>query len=366
MSNTGVNVTTSSAFTANGSAISGATYTPGVEGTYDIVATYNGISSNVVQVTVTDPVPTAITLSSSNERPALNEEVTFTIMDDLGNDVTADSDIYVSGNLLSGNTFTAAETGVFDCYATYAGLTSPSTQIEYVVAFTQRVLVEDYTGTWCGYCPRVSHGLDLVDAQTEWAVPVAIHRGNDPWHYAAADPLLSLIGLTGYPTAMINRMEDWNYPEPSNVSQVTDQAGGSTYMGLSISSSISGSTIDATVKVKYSDDYSNQKIAVYLLQNGLPYNQVNYTSYYGGADPIVNFTHNHILRDHWTADIIGDTIPDQQAGDEFSISYTEALPSGVAPTADLEIVAFVIDATSNIVHNVQVAEVGTDSGYDLY
>jgi len=52
--------------------------------------------------------------------------------------------------------------------------------------FQKRVLIEDFTGTWCGYCPRVSYGIDRVMEQTTKAVPVAIHQqssGSDPYHF---------------------------------------------------------------------------------------------------------------------------------------------------------------------------------------
>lgn len=46
--------------------------------------------------------------------------------------------------------------------------------------------------------------------QTEFAVPVAIHRGNDPYTFSGASVLENLIGLQGYPDARLesfNRME---------------------------------------------------------------------------------------------------------------------------------------------------------------
>jgi len=79
--------------------------------------------------------------------------------------------------------------------------------------FTKNVLIEDYTGTWCQFCPRVIYGIQKVEAENLKAFPVAIHRGSngsDPYHFAAATDLENSIGLTGYPTAMLNRKTNWN------------------------------------------------------------------------------------------------------------------------------------------------------------
>jgi hypothetical protein len=51
-SNLNTDVTATSTFTANGTAISGATFSSLTAGTYSIVATYNGVTSNTVTVTV--------------------------------------------------------------------------------------------------------------------------------------------------------------------------------------------------------------------------------------------------------------------------------------------------------------------------
>lgn len=52
MSNLDTDVTATSTFTANGTAITGSTFSSLTAGTYNIVATYNGIASNAVTVTV--------------------------------------------------------------------------------------------------------------------------------------------------------------------------------------------------------------------------------------------------------------------------------------------------------------------------
>ncbi|MGK4569344.1 hypothetical protein [Flavobacterium sp. 3HN19-14] len=49
--------------------------------------------------------------------------------------------------------------------------------------FQKRVLIEDYTGTWCGNCTRVAYGIDQAKAISDRVVSVAIHSGDDPYDF---------------------------------------------------------------------------------------------------------------------------------------------------------------------------------------
>ena len=68
------------------------------------------------------------------------------------------------GTLNNPATFSSA--GVYNAYATYAlpdgsTLTSNTVELNAVAStHTTKVMIEDYTGTWCGYCPRVASALE--------------------------------------------------------------------------------------------------------------------------------------------------------------------------------------------------------------
>ena len=53
------------------------------------------------------------------------------------------------------------------------------------IEYKQYVLVEDYTGTWCGYCTRVSFAIEELKKQTNDAVVIAIHQG-DPMQFVTS------------------------------------------------------------------------------------------------------------------------------------------------------------------------------------
>ena len=220
--------------------------------------------------------------------------------------------------------------------------------------FTKNVLIEDFTGTWCGYCPRVAYGIEKVLEQNITAVPVAIHRGNDPYNFAEGSILESQINLTGYPTAMINRTLEWANPEPNNTIQVKNQTGPNADLGIAMNSTVANGTINLDVKVKFDANMTGLKLVVYALENNLIYNQTNYTSYYGGVSTIQNFEHDNVLRASLT-NILGDAITSNtNDGDIYSRNFTVNVPSNVANASNLSFVAFVI-GTDNKAINVRAA-----------
>lgn len=233
--------------------------------------------------------------------------------------------------------------------------------------FNQNVLIEDYTGTWSGYCPRVSHAIDLVNQQTSEAVVVAIHRGStdpnnssyDPYNFSA-EVLENLINLQGYPTAMLNRTTQWNYPEPNNVNQVIDLTSEPADVGLAISPSLDGDIMSIDVKVKFGGEFSDSeaKLVLYVLEDGLFYDQTNYTNYYGGSSVISNFEHNHVLRAS-LSNLRGDLIPEDEYSEDnvYQVNYTMAIPSNISVNENMTLVAFVTNEF-NAALNVRVANFG--------
>jgi hypothetical protein len=211
--------------------------------------------------------------------------------------------------------------------------------------FKKNVLIEDYTGTWCGNCTRVAYAIDLTKEQSDNVVSVAIHNGNDPYHFAGIDPLKNLI-LPNYqlalPVSRLNRMIVWTYPETSNVQEAIDLTGNNSGVGIAMNSTIANGNINLDVNMKFALDYSNLKLVVYLLEDGLIHYQRNYTDYYNAENPILNFEHNHVLRASIT-DILGDSITEEtKAGDLITKSFSLPVPDNIENADKLNFVAFLV------------------------
>lgn len=310
---------------------------------------------------------TSITLTLSSTSVQVGDNVSFTVTTNTGSTVTNFATIRLSGDIIpsTGYTCNNVNGGDLTFVAEYNGLTSNTATVSVdnsnvVGKFIKNVLIEDYTGTWCGYCPRVSHAIGLVEDETDRAVIVAVHS-DTPFGNSMVPTLENAFGVTGYPTAKLDRTNNWAYPEPNNVNQAIYMTGYND-VGIAMSPSINGNNLSVDVDVKFGDDYSEGnalKLVVYLLEDGLVYNQANYTSYYGGDDPIVGFVHNDVLRAGFTA-TLGDTIPagDVVAGNTYSTNLTMPIPSNVADSNNIKVVAMVVNYNNNSAINSREAHFG--------
>lgn len=227
--------------------------------------------------------------------------------------------------------------------------------IPVVGKFTKNVLIEDYTGTWCQYCPRVIYGIQKVETENLNAYPVAIHRYNsaDPYNFTPGDALETAIGLSGYPTAKLNRRLTWNNETSTN--EIKKLIKVNADLGLALNSTVSGGNINLDVNIKFDANLTGLKLVVYVLEDGLLHNQTNSTSYFGGANPIVGMEHNHVLRACLTNLVDGDALVGTNDGATITKNFTVAVPANVADEANIKFVAFVIDSTGKAI-NVRGAE----------
>ena len=303
----------------------------------------------------------------------INQEIPFKVITEEGTDITDVATFYVNGQQISGSVFSSPVVGDFQVYAEYEAngvLNITNTESFSVIIPKQKIIVEDYTGTWCGFCPRVTAAIhDLEQATNDIAV-VAIHETApsypDPMHFPQVQILKNAFDVQGFPAARINRSQEWAAPHP--VSDVTAIAGLDTDLAISINSEVVGSQLQVQVNVVYEQNSEvGDKLVVYLIEDGIVYGQINYynsdptSPYYQMGDEISDFVHNDALRHSFTG-VLGDPIPDTPALNEYIASYNFNIPADYV-IDNLEIVAMVVDANNNG-KNGQYAKVGQLEPYE--
>ncbi|WP_028872475.1 Omp28-related outer membrane protein [Psychroserpens burtonensis] len=369
--NLGTNVTASSELEIGNTVISNP-YTFNIVGDFEVTATNGGLTNSTIITVQAVPVPTAITIFADTDSFWFDEgSATFAVTDDLGNNITGLVTYAAESGALT-NPATFASAGVYNVTAVFTledntTLTSNVIEIKAVEStHTTKVLVEDYTGTWCQYCPRLAYALEQAVAASANIIPVALHDDND-MPFPNITSLLNTFGIDGFPQGRVNRTISWNESTNQPVALLANRQN----MGLAINSSISGTTITAEVNVHYDLKADSQnRIVVYLLENGLVYPQVNFyngdpsSPYYQQGNPIVDFVHNHTARTTLT-DVYGDDIPveDSVTGSTYTANYTLTVPGSVQNTGELELVAFVV-GPDNRVLNVQKADLGETKDFD--
>lgn len=348
-----------------------------------------------------DPIGESVTLSANTNSILIGEEIVFSLASNTSGDVTGEATYFINGQPIDGNSFIGVEVSEGnEAYARYNGLVSNKIHfnvVDQVVSqFTQKVLVEDYTGTWCGYCPRMATILDHLTSYSDRIIPVAIHCPGlpaDPWTYEFASEMVkpNNYNAGGQPKGKINRIYDLNqfqleYNCPSNdpsvyTSQMDSYLNQSAPLGLAINSTRNGNNLEMTVKVGFAiDELPQARLVVNLIEEDLVYSQANYLAnsnydnciYNSGAynvNPIPAFPQKHILLKSYT-DIFGDIIPQNEivSGGVYTKTFNVPLPPNVTNPDNLKIVAFVLGNGNEVknrpVINVQQANVGQDQPFD--
>lgn len=355
----------------NGEEIPGSTYEFAERGTYSVKAKYNDVESNTLNFEVVEASERVLTVSVS--KALRNQTVTFRLLDDQGNDTASEAIFYVNGEPISGSTFSSPTPGEFEVYATFEAnnetFTSATKEFEVFVP-KRKVVIEDYTGTWCGFCPAVALAIDRVRDVTEDVAIVAIHKTsfslNDPMDFVRIGELQEMFNVSnGFPKAQINRTVAW--PDPYPLSEVTSMSGSNSDVSIAINSQLSGSNLTVDVKVIYENgSVSGDKVVVYLLENGIVSPQKNYFNetpghpYQGLGDPIMNYVHNDALRNS-LSNLFGDPIPNTPAFDVYTKTYNFSVPAEYVGE-NLSFVVMVVDSGNNA-KNAQFSKINENKNF---
>lgn len=248
-------------------------------------------------------------------------------------------------------------------------------------SFTQKALLEEFTGAWCTTCPDAHLKRDqVVAAHAGKAIAVSVHETD-----AMEIPLIWTLDATfstNIPSGMINRT-----PSSGNVilnqtqwlSNATLALGKTAKCGLAINSSVSGTTASIEVHAGFNQTITgNYNLTVYLVENkvtgsGSEYNQANAynnssgSPFYNKGNPIINYEHNYVVRKVLTANM-GDAIDGAKmvSGGDYKKTFSASV-SGY-DLNELYLVAFVnkigTSSTTHEIMNVQQAKIGTLKNWD--
>lgn len=230
-----------------------------------------------------------------------------------GTPVTEDVRLYDGDNSpvdLPDMSFSTEQSGEYTFWAAYGTLhTDPVTvtAIDFEVpelpadddpentAFAKKVLVTQFTGTGCGWCPGMITILRNVMADEEYSsrmLLAAAHRfnPNDPAYISA--PLDQAMGVRGFPTVVADMYLSFsNYNNEAALRNVIDTAYEREFAraGISASSSLDGNTLVVRASVKAAET-SEFRVGAWLLEDGINARQAN-NGYAGDFN-----THDNCIR----------------------------------------------------------------------
>ena len=183
-------------------------------------------------------------------------------------------------------------------------------------SFTKKVLIEEFTGAWCGYCPDGAYRLENIISENNGnVIGVSVHSGDD-MEIEHTNFLAGTYQNTGFPAGMVDRLSLVDYYGNSFVSMsrgyweyiANDQLDKTANCGLAIKSNVSGDNAYIEVHVGFNENLDGDlRLNVYIIEDkvtgtGYGYDQSNYydmdssSSFFGMGNPIEGYEHNHTLR----------------------------------------------------------------------
>lgn len=232
----------------------------------------------------------------------------------------------------------------------------------------RNMVVEEGTGTTCGYCVRGIVGMSRMNQQhADRFVGIAVHCEDD---FATGDySTFVMNGCNGgLPGALINRDGVKYNPHPDNLEAYFEAMPAFAEMEVKPSFAIEGRQLLMQAEVTFMAEQSgtDYRLALVLMEDSLSAIQMNY--YAGGAEgPMGGFEAMDKYVRVQLMDVARGIYPslegaegviasDIEPGQSFGYSLSAELPDAVVNTDHLRMAALLIDAASG--HIVQAGKTG--------
>lgn len=247
-------------------------------------------------------------------------------------------------------------------------------------ATNKAVVIEEGTGTWCGWCPRGAVAMDyMVSTYPNDFIGIAVHNG-DPMTVTAYD---NGADISGFPGCNVDRvLLDASVSQSAFQQYYNDRVnlGVPANIGATVSGTGSSVTIDASATFYTPVSSANFRLGVVIVENGVTgttsgYAQANYysggTTAMGGYEslpdpvPAAQMVYDHVGRAllggySGQAGSVPATITDGTVAN-YSFNYT--VPS-TSTRANMKAVVMLLDLTTGEIVNateVSIAEAGIDN-----
>lgn len=239
---------------------------------------------------------------------------------------------------------------------------------------TYRPVIEEFTGTWCGWCPYGIAGMKSAHKKYGDKVVLIAAHASDIMAIDDYSPILSLV--SSYPSAFFNREVSF-YPNSSNMSILIDQSLHRTTVAdidtkaYWDSEDQKGINLYTTTTFVYDSNEANYGIAYVLLANGLTgttasWAQSNNLSGQSGSDTemlewytsgtkVTGLKYDHVAIGAWgiKEGLAESLAPQTTAGKEQKFAYTLSIEGNslVQDKSQLSVVTLLIDNATGIIMN---------------
>lgn len=235
------------------------------------------------------------------------------------------------------------------------GILASATALTLSAQVQQKVLIEEFTGAWCGYCPDGALIVEDITATNPDVIAVSVHN-SDAMVTSTGNIVEGFFNNLGFPSATLNRSDE-SQSRSLWASQATAMSSGMSDVGVSFDSwSYNATTRVATITVRvesFGTKSGNHRLGLIVTEDkvtgsGSAFDQANYynttvgSPLYGLGNPIIGYEHNHVARAYvgtaWGgAGVVADNL---YPGYVTTYTFTTTLVSTWDPN-EMHVVAYV-------------------------
>ncbi len=252
-------------------------------------------------------------------------------------------------------------------------------RLQYTVAGTvacvpRTVVVEECTGTWCGYCVRGAVALERLSEQYPTSfIGIAVHSGDD----LAVEPYNSTIkssfGVSGFPTAIFNREQKTDIDDLYSLVANKMEVASPVYVSLSVDYNAEDGAISATAWAKSVTDVDYpMAFTIVVTEDNVVQDGLYQTNYYSGGSeemggwelldsyvPSSVKPFDHVAR--YISEFYGNDdskIEGVKLGDEWEYSTELRMPVNVLVAENTRPIAMLLNTDTKAVVNAASFDLG--------
>lgn len=291
---------------------------------------------------------------------------------------SASTGIYVTDNVYTGTPgenidikFTITEVNGNTNNSEYGYSVAQTYVLDEGKGYNRNVVIEEFTGTWCGWCPRGIVAMERIREEfpNGELIPIAVHSQDEMYNSTWGRVLAYNKGL---PDATINREHFTVNPEYNNIMGYYNDiknvpALGKVDLEYTFDADTTNIIITATTEFAVDVENAADKYALSFAiteDNVGPYKQTNYysgmTTDCGGWEKkpqSVMTMYNDVARQLIDFKGSKNSIPESvEAETEYPFELTKRLNSSIKNTKNINVIAYLLDTTTGGIVNACIVK----------
>lgn len=233
--------------------------------------------------------------------------------------------------------------------------------------FPRRIVMEEATGTWCGWCPEGMATIEQMSKKyPDNFIAIAIHDDFEMRVGNSYNPFLDMV--TSFPSAYINR-KDWIGLSPFDIedmkdkgeAKVTTQARCLSAKEVEVESeTVFGFSDSETVEYRLAYVVTEDNVGPYMQNNAYSNpsaedNPDDLMNWWVHQDSRVTMTFNEVAREIFDYNGVEGLLPRGVVeGETYKTKYTLTVPDNVKDLSNVRIVTLLLDTTTGEILNADL------------